>query len=363
MNNKIKTVSLYAIIHLFVDAACIYVLYSSIKLNNLESIYAFIIIVLYNTLAFGLQAFIGDFFDRHKNPHFCAFSGCILTALSIVLIYFPLLSAVFAGIGNAAFHAGGGIICLKLGNNKAAIPGIYVAPGAMGLFLGALIANKDFMSASFFAVILVVSSVLILFDKLKNNTGIQKDVAIGISGINNIRINKEIIINKYLLILNLLLFAIVIRSFIGLAITIDWKNNIILMFMITLSIVLGKMAGGIIADKFGWVKTTVTALIISSPLIAFGINYPLVYITGIFFFNFTMPVTLTAISNIMQGREGFAFGLTTLALLLGAYPVFAGIKLYDNNALIILSIVAFSAVFIYIGLKEYTKILHKKQEK
>jgi len=116
------------------------------------------------------------------------------------------------------------------------------------------------------------------------------------------------------------------------------------------------MFGGIIADKFGWMEISVLALLILSPLIAFGINNPVLYITGIFFFNFTMPVTLSAAANMLKGREGFAFGLTTLALITGAFPVFGGIKLSGENSLIIFAIIITSALLIYYGLKKYFDI-------
>ena len=344
--NKIKTVFLYSITHLLIDAACIFVLYSTVKFNNLESsILAFIIIVLYNTIAFGVQAFIGKIFDRNKEPKICAIIGCLLTISAVLFWRNPIITSILAGFGNAAFHVGGGIICLKLGDKQASIPGIYVAPGAMGLFMGAYIADKNLLPAYIFVILLSICTLFILINKPKIETNQN---------------TKNQIYNKLLLIINMLLLAIIIRSFIGLSITLDWKTNISLAFLLTLAVVFGKMAGGIIADKLGWIKTTVSALIISSPLIAFGINNPILFITGIFFFNFTMPVTLTAISNMLNNREGFAFGLTTLALIIGAYPFFAGINLTAKNTLIIFFIVILSAALIYFGLKEYTKISKTK---
>ena len=35
----------------------------------------------------------------------------------------------------------------------------------------------------------------------------------------------------------------------------------------------------------------------------------------------TMPITLIYISNILEDKKGFAFGLTTLGLFLGYLPV------------------------------------------
>lgn len=341
MKNQIsKTVSILGFTHLLVDLSCIFVLYFGIIQNNTESSLAFTMIVLYNILAFGLQGIIGNFFDKNKQPKLCAIIGCILTGLAVISWNILPVATILAGLGNAFFHVGGGIICLKLSDGKASIPGIYVAPGALGLFLGALAAKTQMLPPYIFTILLIFCAILI--KKIKYETQLQKE-------------NNKQQINGFLLILNCLLLAIVIRSFIGFSITLDWKSNTLLALCLTLAVVGGKMFGGIIADKLGWMKTTILALLISSPLIAFGINYPILYIIGIFFFNFTMPVTLSAIVNIMKGREGFAFGLTTLALIIGAFPVFYNVILNFNNANIIFIIIIASALLIYFGLKQYFK--------
>jgi hypothetical protein len=54
------------------------------------------------------------------------------------------------------------------------------------------------------------------------------------------------------------------------------------------------------------------------------------WIFGIFLFNMTMPITLVVISNTFQGRQGFAFGLTTLALIIGALPYYARITIWSD---------------------------------
>ena len=340
MNTKtIKTVFIYGFTHLLTDAACMAALFSTIYFNALEQNFSFFLIVLYNVLAFGLQSIIGDIFDKNKQPKLCAITGCILTAIAVLLWQKSLICTVLAGIGNAFFHLGGGIICLKKGQGKAAIPGMYVAPGAFGLFFGLISIKNGWFRPEMFALLHSFAILFIIFDKLE----IEEK-------------QENLKYNNFVLIANFLLLAIVIRSFIGLSINLDWKDNINLILFLTLAVVGGKFLGGIIADKFGWIRTSVIALLISSPLIAFGINYPVLYIIGIFFFNFTMPVTLTALANMMKDREGFAFGLTTLALVIGSMPMFAGIKLGNDNAILIFATVVISAVLIYFALKEYMKI-------
>jgi FSR family fosmidomycin resistance protein-like MFS transporter len=338
----VKTVGLYGITHAMVDAACITVMFSTAILNNLSYEYSFTIIVLYNILAFGTQCIIGNIFDKLNKPRLCAVIGCILTAMSALLWKYPIAAVLCAGFGNAFFHVGGGIICLRTGKRNSAIPGMYVAPGALGLFLGMLIAKNSLFPPYIMAVVLILCAILIYF--YKEEGGFISDESC-----------NPVKYNKFLLICNFLLFAIAIRSFVGLGISLPWHENLLLMCCLTLAVVCGKFFGGIIADKFGWLKVTVFALLISSPMIAYGINLPALYITGIFFFNFTMPVTLTALANMMPKREGYAFGLTTLFLIIGALPSFYIPKLGAGNEILIFLAVLLSAVLIFIGLKEYTK--------
>ena len=346
----VKTVGLYGITHALIDATCIMVLYLTIVFNNLSYEFSFFIVVLYNIIAFGTQSIIGNIFDKINKPRWCAIIGCVLTAMSAILWKNPVAAVLCAGFGNAFFHVGGGIICLRTGRGNSAIPGMYVAPGALGLFIGLLIAKNDWVSPYIFSAILALSALFIFLYKEEGENYIAKR-------------QSSIICNKFLLICNFLLFAIAIRSFIGLSISLPWNGNIILAACLTFAVVSGKFFGGIIADKFGWLKVTVIALLISSPLIAYGINSPALYILGIFFFNFTMPVTLTALSNMLPKREGFAFGLTTLALIIGALPTFYISKFGLGNELIIFLTVIASAFLIFFGLKEYEKSMENSSKK
>jgi hypothetical protein len=71
--------------------------------------------------------------------------------------------------------------------------------------------------------------------------------------------------------------------------------------VLTISIFLGKGLGGIIADKFGWMRVAILSLISSAIILPFGSAIPLLGIFGIFLFNITMPITLVSIVNLMPG--------------------------------------------------------------
>jgi hypothetical protein len=73
-----------------------------------------------------------------------------------------------------------------------------------------------------------------------------------------------------------------------------------------------------------------------------------------------MPVTLVAISNMFDGRPGFSFGLTCLALIIGAFPTFIISKNIFNSSWSLLVVILLTSLALYSGLKLYFKFNHIK---
>lgn len=331
--------SVYGISHGLVDGACAVVIFSNFAgMQGATGYFAFLL-VLYNVLAFSLQAPVGLMVDILKIPTFISAAGCLMVALSLVLFKSTLISIVLAGIGNAFFHSGGGVISLNLKPGKASMPGIFVAPGALGLMAGTIVGKSGSFAVIPFVSFLIIAAIAILLVKPPH--------------INySIKARKDT--NYFELIILLLLISVAIRALIGLAVVFPWKSNIFLLVCLTLAVVLGKALGGILADRFGWIRISVTGLLVSAPLLSFGAEYPLPAICGVFLFNMTMPVTLAAAANILPGRSGFAFGLTTLALITGALPTFTEYKAVFSQGWIVLAAVLLSVIALYIGLKLYS---------
>ena len=350
MDNKIifTNISVYSITHAVVDAAGAALLFAIFFLNLVELQTFIYLVILYNVLAFTLQSPFGLLIDKVRMPVYAAMTGALLIAVSLFFIKLPLIAVSIAGIGNALFHVGGGIISLNLIPKKATMPGIYVATGALGLMIGILIGKGGDFIAWPFLVILVVLSVLMWKIKKPNI---------------NYKTKLEGNFKWFELILLLLLLSIAVRGLIGMVLIMPWKSNLYLLIILTIAIVLGKVAGGILGDKYGWMKISLTGLTVSGILLSFFTNNPYLAIIGVFFFNLTMPITLTAISNMLPGRAGFAFGLTTLALIIGALPTFTGLKTIMNNQLFVLSIIIISATALYLGLKLYFDQFYNKKQK
>lgn len=347
MENKtiLSNISVYSFTHALIDATCAAVVFAMFALNKLDLQTFAYFIILYNVLAFSLQSPFGLLVDKLRIPVHSAIIGILLTSASTIFLSIPLLAIFLAGIGNALFHVGGGVISLNLLPKKATMPGIYVAPGALGLLIGGLIGKGGYFIAWPFIILLLFSAYLIW--------NIKKPMI-------NYETNFKGNFKWFEISILLLLLAIAIRGLAGMILVFPWKSNLYLLIILTLAIVLGKALGGFLGDKFGWMRVSLLGLIIAAPLLSFFTKNPYLAIIGLFCFNLAMPITLTAIANMLPGRAGFAFGLTTLALVIGAAPTFTSLKIILNNQLIILGIIIILILSVYIGLKLYFNHFHKK---
>jgi MFS transporter, FSR family, fosmidomycin resistance protein len=291
--------------------------------------------ILYNALAFGLQVFIGHACDRLAAPREVALIGGLLVVIAVAtLTPVPLAAIILVGCGNALYHVGGGSIALNVTPKRAAAPGLFVAPGALGLFAGTLAARYGHFTA-FIPVILIAVLVLASY-------------AIDLPRMDYARVTARTQ-RHFWLILFVLLLAIAIRSLVGMATVLPWKSHVDLAVVLVVSVFAGKALGGVLADRFGWAKVAVGSLLVSTPLLVLWPDVAAVAMLGMFLFNFTMPVTLTALSNLLPGRPGLSFGLTCLALLAGALPVVKGYTVFSGQFVILAaSVIAIFAV--YIGL-------------
>jgi FSR family fosmidomycin resistance protein-like MFS transporter len=148
----------------------------------------------------------------------------------------------------------------------------------------------------------------------------------------------------------LVLAVVALRSYTGLAIGLPWKSSLPLLGALTAAVVLGKAAGGVLADRYGRARIGVGALAFSAPLLMLAPQLPIAGIVGMFAFNMTMPVTLVAVADVIPDSPGFAFGLASLALAVGAFPVLAGASSALGTPAAIGAVVDASAVALGVAL-------------
>lgn len=335
--NIIENLTVYWITHALIDLICAWVIFSIWKVQLVSIETFFFLIILYNVLAFWFQSVFWIVIDYFKNPREMTILGCILTWLSsIIFLLFPITAIVFAWLWNALFHVGWWSISLNLTPHKASAPWVFVAPWAMGLFIGTVLGKWGQFVAWPFILALVILSILMLIIKTPEIDYNKKE--------------KELSKLDYFgIILIFVLFSVAIRSFVGLSISFPWKSDFNLLVILITAIVLWKWIWWFLADKFGWIRISVWALVLSIPFLLLGFDNAILWIIWMFLFNITMPITLVAISNILPWRPAFAFWLTCLALLMGALPVLFWIKV--SGLTMILIIIMISATVLYYWLK------------
>lgn len=327
---------IYSIGHLFVDAVCCgLILYS---VHNIELIAVFSTgIILYDTLAFGLQPIFGLMIDKMGKSGLVAATGCILVGMAAIFTSNIMLAAILAGVGNALFHVGGGVYSLNIDRKKAVYAGIFVAPGAIGLFLGRTLVNNNLYNKWLFFIPMIILALTIFRIEHKNYEYNYNEFIKG----------KK----KIPFVLLLMLLVIGFRAIIGLSAQFQWKNTVIQSLALVVFIAGGKAFGGYLADRFGRRRVAVLALLLSAPLLAFFEGSIYLSLIGVFLFNITMPITLTEIADRLYGYSGFAFGLTTLALVLGAYTIFFGFKVFFGIPIVTFTIILISMLILNYCLK------------
>ncbi len=341
---KCIIVSLYSITHCFVDMACSMLIAGTLspKLNGSSKL--LLCIFIYNMLAFAFQVPFGIITDKFNKNAYISASGCIFVALAYCISSYGLWACIMTGIGNALFHVSGGVDVLNISDRKASLPGIYVSTGAIGLFIGTKCNYLGFNKFYIMTIILVICAILLIM--------LYKMVILK-NCINNEEFHIESIDKpKYILIL-CILSTICIRSYLGLILNFSWKANFSSGLITVFAVVLGKILGGIIGDFIGYTYTANISLLLSAVLFIFSFDNMYCGILAILLFNMTMPVTLTILSNTLNKSKGLAFGLTTLALFVGAVPSILGYAspLFNKAGLFTLTII--SAILLYSGLKKY----------
>ena len=347
MNKKI--VGIYSIIHFIVDLSCAILVSNLVTQKMGTGINLFIAIIIYNFFAFAMQLPIGIIADKINKNAICSSIGCLLVAIAFGFSNFGIIACLIAGIGNAMFHVGGGIDVLNISDKKATFSGIFVSTGAMGIFLGGKSVSIKFNKYYILILILLISAISLiwLYKQIKDKVKNEKVI------IPKINTNEMIAIIC-------LIITVIIRGYVGLILSFEWKSSFILALISIFAVVFGKMLGGIIGDKIGFMKISLISLLVSAFLFIFSFNNSILGILAILCFNMTMPITLTALSNILFNNKGMAFGLLTVALFIGAVPVFFGYTdiIFNSTGLFTTTII--SAIILYIGIRKYTTIMEKK---
>jgi FSR family fosmidomycin resistance protein-like MFS transporter len=297
----------------------------------------FIYIVLaYNILAFASQPFFGLLCDCKKIEKplilisLCAVFvfGCVnyilfLNNINNNVVF--IISLIVFTLSNGLFHSSAGVYVIN-NTHGASFLGVFVSSGAIGVALGKLYSLSLPIGAILCALIAVF---FVIFNKNdKTNTNLIENTE-----------NEDTI---YILPLVLLIFAVFIRGFAGMAAVPSYKTTEFLIITAAICTALGKAAGGIISDKIGIFKTVLICLPLSAFFLIFCPQIPFLYLLGLVLFNTSMPLTLFLSIKAASNFKGAAFGMCSAALMCGSV-LMTTIKL---NIYFIAVLILFSAFLI-----------------
>ena len=304
-------VAVYSLGHFVVDLSCAIYMMGCLR----ESQDWALIILLYNFCAFALQMPIGIIADKWNRNACMASLGCLLIVLSFVFHEQGLFAAVVLGTGNGCFHIGGGLEVLNESDRKMGLLGIFVSPGAFGIFFGTLIGKSG--SANHLGILLALAvilfgiSLLFLYLNFRQRRSLQ-----------SINSDLEVDFSGKAGLLAACFLVVVLRSHIGMILSYPWKTGA-LAFAAVCMVVFGKALGGIISDKASVRKTVIVSLGAATVLFLIG-ELPIAGLGAILLFNMTMPITLWIMAKLLPGAKGFAFGILTFALFIGFLPKYYG---------------------------------------
>lgn len=266
-------------------------------------------VLLYNALAFGGQVPAGMWVDRGRNAKIWVLISLFLVLAAAAVFPFNALAAiVLAGIGGAFFHVSGGKLALQAFPKSTVGTGIFAAPGVMGLALGGYLAWQGFALLP----ILLAGIALIVCLVAFSDFGFDPPQAA----------SKVETFGWHDFLMLALLLAIAMRSAVWNLFQLIHADAHNLLLLAGLAALVGKVIGGFLADRIGWRNYGLLALVLATPLLAFGGTEPAFFLPGIMLLQSATPAAVLGMYQLLPKLPATAVGLCFgLAIAIGGIPI------------------------------------------
>ncbi|MCL2002492.1 MAG: hypothetical protein FWG72_00615 [Oscillospiraceae bacterium] len=300
-----RLTAVYSAAHFFTDLACAFLMFRFLA----DAPDPALCFLLYNFFAFAWQMPLGVLADKLSQNRLFAAAGCVLVGAAYAFTAAPAAAAALAGLGNALFHIGGGIDILNAAKGRAGILGVFVAPGALGVYCGTVWAKGNGSPDIVILAALVASAAVIAL--LCRGTPENAPFSLGGGGFSR-GITAAVAAGLFM--------VVCLRSYIGLSLDFPWKGAGVWGLALLGAAFAGKLGGGFAADRLGYVRVGFAALGLAAVLLLLP-SLPAAGVGAVLLLNVTMPVTLWGMAKLFPNAKGFAFGVLTFALFLGFLPV------------------------------------------
>jgi FSR family fosmidomycin resistance protein-like MFS transporter len=219
------------------------------------------------------------------------------------------LAVAMTGLGNTIFHIGAGVRSMRATPWRAAGPGLFIAPGAVGVALA-----RGFGAQSAFPMWPVLGGL-----------ALAAILAVVLAP-NRLPAPLAPAPKRPAwpwLVIGLLVVAIVLRSFIGLRVVGTFSAHADWAWPLAIATLAGKAFGGVVADRWGWLRCAVVALGLSAVLFVTAGEVLVLAALAVLLFQSVTGVTLAALWRTMPRWPGVAFGVNCTALFIGCVPIVA----------------------------------------
>lgn len=306
-----KALLLLSISHAAVDFGCAFLMFRFLRSDGNWAL----CILLYNFFAFAMQMPIGLVADRWNRNSLLAAIGCLTVLAAYALSAIPIAAAIIAGLGNGMFHVGGGLDVLNASEKRRGALGIFVSPGAIGLYLGTLLGKGTLPAITAMLALGLCGALLLLYRWKGPSLAGNAPVSLRLQGSSS---------PMAALAVFCLFFVVCVRGYVPMAIPASWRGEWLWAPLLVGASALGKASGGFLADRFGSLRVSIVSLGVAAALFLFG-DVPILGLLAMLLFNMTMPITLWGVAKLLPGAKGFSFGLLTFGLFLGFLPVYLSI--------------------------------------
>jgi FSR family fosmidomycin resistance protein-like MFS transporter len=298
-----------------------------------------LLVLLYNGLAFGAQPLAGWLADYFRRPRLVALLGLPLMGLALIIGRAqPVWAVALAGLASALFHVGGGALALCATRGRAAGPGLFAAPGVVGLALGgALALAQPWLIWPFLGLLILCGAGIALLDPPALPYAEPRD---------------EPLFESHDWIMLALLAAIALRSAVWSTLQYLMQGNVQVVILLAVAAALGKVMGGWLADRFGWRRWTLGALLAAAVLLTVAGQNLIALAVGVALLQSATPAALAAMFRQMPRYPATASGLALgFAIALGGLPMMGGyVRMLGSPwALGVMAVVA--GLVFWIGLK------------
>ncbi len=329
---------LYFYIHFVTEIACFFIL--SRKYG--DSVQLWLMPFIYDAMAFVPQSILGYISDKFKKLSL-GLIGSVLLAVGVAGCSVDFLPGrytelIILCIGNACNHINGAEVTLGCSGGKLSHSAIFVGGGSFGVICGKIIGSTSLPFV--FISLLALSAIpfVLLAETYRKNGDVSCD------GFNYC---SRKIAPTY--VIALAVFVVAVRGHMGYGIPTAWNKTLIQTVLLYVTMGIGKMAGGILADIFGVKRVAMLSASCALPFLMAGDRIMWVSLIGVMLFSMTMSITLAILVSALKKTPGLAFGLTTIGLFLGTAPIFFfKFTTVQSNCIVITVLTAFCLAAMHI---------------